>query len=391
MKKVLVFVLMALLTGMTACAPKASRAAQTSSPAQEQAALQPAAKSGGMSLDEALAQAAARIEERIAAGSKIALLNFSSHSDRFSSYVLDELTANLVDSRKLVVVDRKEIDLIRDELKFQFSGEVEDNSIQEAGRLLGVSSIVSGSLTEIGEDYRIVIRVLNVQSASVEVQYRTDISSDRRVLALLEGGKSGAASVSGTTSASAGQAVPVMPASAHSAAAPVADENTFADPRDGQTYRTVKIGKLTWMAENLNFRPRSGNTWCYGNDNSNCDKYGRLYTWDAAKSACPAGWRLPANEDWNDLVGEADGKDAAGGMLKSKTDWDGTDEFGFSALPGGSGWSEGFNDAGGYGFWWSATEGGSGQAWGRGMGSGDNDVNEFNDDKGSGYSVRCVR
>jgi len=140
-------------------------------------------------LDMALMIAAERIDGRIAAGSKIALLNFSSSSDRFSTYVLDELTACLVDSGLLTVIDRKEIDLIRGELKFQYSDEVDDASMQRLGRMLGAQSIVSGSLTEIDNAYRMVIRVLNVQTAAVEVQYRTNIINDRLVKSLLNRGK----------------------------------------------------------------------------------------------------------------------------------------------------------------------------------------------------------
>jgi TolB-like protein len=142
-----------------------------------------------MTLDNALKEAAARIDERIPAGSKIAPLNFNSPHDKFSSYVLDEVTANLVDSRKLTVVDRREVDLIRGEFDFQFSGEVGDDSMQELGRMLGAQSIISGSLTDMGGFYRIVIRVLNVQNASVEVQYRANIIHDNIVAALLTGGK----------------------------------------------------------------------------------------------------------------------------------------------------------------------------------------------------------
>jgi TolB-like protein len=149
-----------------------------------------AAPSVVMTLDRAIAEAAVRIDERIAAGSKIALLNFNSPSDQFSSYVLDELTANLLDTGKLTVVNRAEVDLIRSEFEFQFSGDVGDDSMQELGRMLGAQSIVSGSLTRIGDEYRIVIRVLNVQSAAVSVQYRNDIVNDSRVQALLEGGRS---------------------------------------------------------------------------------------------------------------------------------------------------------------------------------------------------------
>jgi len=136
-------------------------------------------------LDTALMVAAERIDARITAGSKIAVLNFNSKSDKFSSYVIDELTAYLVDSGALKVIDRKEIDLIRREQNFQYSGDVDDASMVDLGRMLGAQSIVSGSLTEIDNTYRIVIRVLNVQTAAVEVQYRTDIINDRKVKSLL--------------------------------------------------------------------------------------------------------------------------------------------------------------------------------------------------------------
>lgn len=144
-----------------------------------------AENSTAKTLDQAIKEAAERIDGRLDSGIKIALLNFDSPSDGFLEYVLDELTANLVDSGKLTVVDRREIDLIRNEFNFQYSGDVGDDSMQTLGRMLGAQSIVSGSLTSIGGSYRLVIRVLNVQSAAVEVQYRTDILNDNRVQALL--------------------------------------------------------------------------------------------------------------------------------------------------------------------------------------------------------------
>ncbi|MDR0302107.1 MAG: DUF1566 domain-containing protein [Treponema sp.] len=177
-----------------------------------------AASPGGITLDQALKKAAVRIDERIAEGSKIAPLNFNSPHDKFSGYVLDELTANLVDSKKLTVVDRKEVDLIRGEFDFQFSGKVGDDSMQELGRMLGAQSIISGSLTDLGGLYRIVIRVLNVQNASVEVQYRANIEDERLMTALLTGGKTTVAATmpkqapsgSGTAAATQTQAAPVV-------------------------------------------------------------------------------------------------------------------------------------------------------------------------------------
>jgi len=173
-KRITLFGIIFLLIGCAGSAPPA----ETSAP-----------NSIGMTLDQALKEAADRIDERITAGSKIAPLNFNSPHDKFSSYVLDELTANLVDSRRLTVVDRKEVDLIRGEFDFQFSGEVGDDSMQELGRMLGAQAIISGSLTDMGDFFRIVIRVLNVQNASVEVQYRANIDNDKILAALMTGGK----------------------------------------------------------------------------------------------------------------------------------------------------------------------------------------------------------
>jgi len=167
---------------------------------------------------------------------------------------------------------------------------------------------------------------------------------------------------------------------------------SFTDPRDGKTYRTVRIGNQTWMAENLNFQ--TGNSLCYGNDNSNCSKYGRLYDWNTAMRACPAGWRLPNDADWKSLIQAAGGKDVAGTKLKSGASaWDGTDDFGFTALSGGYHDTDdgSFNNVGSNGVWWSATESSATRAWGRDMGSGDDFVGENNNVKDYGFSVRCVR
>jgi uncharacterized protein (TIGR02145 family) len=169
---------------------------------------------------------------------------------------------------------------------------------------------------------------------------------------------------------------------------------TFTDSRNKKKYRTVKIGDLTWMAENLNYK-RGYFTWCYENNENNCRKYGRLYTWDNAMHACPAGWRLPAREDWNNLIEIAGGDVVAYTRLRSTTGWDkgGTDDFGFSAMPGGLNLCNKVGDmfvgAGHVGFWWSATEDGKHYAWKWGMAN--SRLFEFRHDKYDGFSVRCVQ
>jgi uncharacterized protein (TIGR02145 family) len=138
--------------------------------------------------------------------------------------------------------------------------------------------------------------------------------------------------------------------------------STFTDKRDGKVYKIVKIGSQVWFAENLNYAAKGSK--CYKDSPDSCAKYGRLYDWNTAMKACPAGTHLPTNEEWDTLVDYVGGWKTAGTKLKSSTGWNsykdvpiGTDEYGVSALPGGFGNSEGyFGSAGDYGHWQSATE-----------------------------------
>jgi uncharacterized protein (TIGR02145 family) len=131
--------------------------------------------------------------------------------------------------------------------------------------------------------------------------------------------------------------------------------STFTDTRDGKTYKIVKIGSQTWFAENLNYAAEGSR--CYEDSPDSCAKYGRLYSWEMALKVCPAGFHLPTREEWKTLADYAGGDSTAGKKLKSADGWDkngnGTNEYGFSALPGGS---SAFRGTGDYGIWWSATE-----------------------------------
>jgi len=178
-----------------------------------------------------------------------------------------------------------------------------------------------------------------------------------------------------------------------------------------ETYKTVIIGTQTWFQRNLNYAVEGSK--CYGEGSqiytpteiqANCDKYGRLYSWATAmalpskcdtalstsyaecaiatpnhRGICPSGWHIPSDADWNVLMKIANPSclgteicERAGAKLKATSGWydckepgNGTDDFGFAALPGGEGNSlgeilglgnSGFGDVGSYGEWWSTTE-----------------------------------
>jgi uncharacterized protein (TIGR02145 family) len=177
----------------------------------------------------------------------------------------------------------------------------------------------------------------------------------------------------------------------------------------GQTYNTVEIGNQCWLGENLNFQ--AGNSWCYDNDPSNCDTYGRLYDWETALIVCPSGWHLPSDEEWKILEGTVDSQYSvgdpewddpmyrgydAGLNLKSIFWWNnngnGNDLYGFSALPGGfRSDGGGFNGQGYDGWWWSSDIVSTYYMWSRIL-YGDFDESYRNHlYKGIGVSVRCLK
>jgi len=182
----------------------------------------------------------------------------------------------------------------------------------------------------------------------------------------------------------------------------------------GETYETVKIGNQTWMARNLNYNA-SGSV-CYGNNTANCAKYGRLYNWATAmnlpescnsnscssqigakhQGICPSGWHIPSNAEWDELIATAGGSNMAGFFLKATSGWNeggnGLGLYGFSALPGGYGNSDGsFRSVGLYGDWWSSSETNSYYAYYRYMGYDYENVSYYYDNKNYLRSVRCLQ
>ncbi|MCL1931244.1 MAG: hypothetical protein FWF55_05470 [Treponema sp.] len=165
---------------------------------------------GAVSLDTAIQQSSKDINDTLPAATKVALLNFTSGSDVLSDYVIEEMSIALVKGRKLTVVDRKEIDLIRSEMNFQWSGEVSDESAQEIGKMLGAQSIVSGSLVNMGDTHRFRTKVINVISAAIETSSSISVADDSQIQFLLSQGKSSAPRIATAQGGGGTQAVPAQ-------------------------------------------------------------------------------------------------------------------------------------------------------------------------------------
>ena len=203
----------------------------------------------------------------------------------------------------------------------------------------------------------------------------------------------------------------------------------LTDDRDGQTYKTVKIGEQIWMAQNLNLETE--NSWCGGGESGtttegNCETYGRLYTWVVAvgtenecgygktcflpsgniRGVCPSGWHLPTQDEWNSLIVTVNGSiteynstNVAGKALKAKEGWKvyngitNDDAYGFSALPAGLRYDNGhFYYVGNYAFFWSATQDNGGYTYAYDMHLDDDDSARLGlHNKHDEFSVRCVK
>ena len=192
-------------------------------------------------------------------------------------------------------------------------------------------------------------------------------------------------------------------------------EMLFAQVNYGQT---VTIGTQVWTSKNLNVSTyRNGDVipqvqdeqawaklttgaWCYyNNDSSNGTKYSKLYNWYAVhdpRGLAPNGYHIPTDEEWKKLTDYLGGESGAGTKMKSTSGWNnngnGTNSSGFSGLPGGYRTDNGsFYDFGDDGDWWSSTEDSTSDAWLRNRVYNNGDVNRSYNDKGLGFSVRCLR
>jgi uncharacterized protein (TIGR02145 family) len=186
---------------------------------------------------------------------------------------------------------------------------------------------------------------------------------------------------------------------------------------DGNIYKTVKIGKQVWMAENLNVSHfRNGDpipeaedsvvwqesnreekpVWCYYNeDTAKGNKYHKLYNWYAVndlRGLAPAGWHIPSDSEWNEAITYLGGELKAGAIMKTNIKNDTANQNSFNGLFGGYRFDFGtFMDFGFKTGFWSSTETGSANASIRYLVSYANLMASSSRKKGAGFSVRCIR
>ena len=189
---------------------------------------------------------------------------------------------------------------------------------------------------------------------------------------------------------------------------------------DGNIYPTVLIGNQWWMAENLrsstyangesipnvsdstSWAQLTSGAWCnFNNSEANDADFGKMYNWHTVadpRSVCPTDWHVPTVAEWTTLVDYLGGQPVAGEKMKTTTVWqnvvtNGTNESGFSALPGGSrnGYSGTFYSIGYYGYWWSSTEGNLNTARVYHLLNISNNIFSGHNAKKEGYSIRCIR
>lgn len=160
-------------------------------------------------------------------------------------------------------------------------------------------------------------------------------------------------------------------------------DDFFVDERDGLVYRTVRIGKQIWFAEN--FRYKCDESYAYEDNEENVKMYGRLYTWDTAMKIAPKGWHLPSLDEFKELEAfvEQNSTRGASVSLKSVMGWSenyGTDAFGFSALPAGNRIEKNdYAELGDWGNFGASTEGVDGCAYSLEIGFNDEWIGWYED------------
>jgi TolB-like protein len=141
-----------------------------------------------VSLDAGLEKSVAYFESRIAQGTKVAVLNMSSLSPPLAEYVIEEIVGCLVNSLSLTLVDRSNLELLRQEMNFQYSGEVSDETALSLGKILGAQTVVTGSINLAGNVFRLRIRAIDIETGVIQGQFNANIAKDRYLAELYDRG-----------------------------------------------------------------------------------------------------------------------------------------------------------------------------------------------------------
>lgn len=132
----------------------------------------------GVTIDNALTQAAEKFSSSLKNKTTVAILGISSSYNELSEYMLGELTTDIVQLRKLQVVTRANLDVIKKEMNFQLSGEVSDETMQQLGAKTGAQTVISGTFKPLGTLYVLDIQAFDVTTATIQDTYRVNVVSD---------------------------------------------------------------------------------------------------------------------------------------------------------------------------------------------------------------------
>jgi TolB-like protein len=203
-----------------------------------------AAAQNALTLDAALSNSTSYFSGRIAANTKVVVLNFSSKWADLSDYIIEELMGYIVNEGKLTVVDRQNLETIRKEMDFQLSGEVSDETAQSIGKKLGAQTIISGSITAIGNAYRLRTRAISVETAQILGMQNVDVAQDSRIAALTGTAYTGPATVAAAAPAPRASAAANTPHSSAATTVSISPSNT----------NYVELASAGWKP---NFDPKS--------------------------------------------------------------------------------------------------------------------------------------
>ncbi|MDR1302080.1 MAG: DUF4384 domain-containing protein [Treponema sp.] len=149
----------------------------------------------GVTLDDALANIASYWVENLPADAKVALIGIESEAQLLSDYILEELWIYFEDRSSFVLVDRQNLKRIEQEMDYQYSGAVSDESVKSIGQQFGPQTLVYGKITRLGGEYRLVVHATDVETAVTSIRSAA-VVPDRRFAALLETPAGGRAGVS---------------------------------------------------------------------------------------------------------------------------------------------------------------------------------------------------